>query len=442
MLLRKYLLAVILSVLFSTLFAQTAIPPFKKGERVLFVGNSITHGGHYHSFIWLYYITRFPGTAVTIMNGGIGGDSAWDIEKRMDEDILSKQPTYVTLTFGMNDVGYFEFLWDDAEEHARQKIERSYNCYKNIERKLLDDKRMTKVLIGGSPYDETSKIENQVFPKKNDAILKIVDFQEEAAQKNGWGFVDFNRPMLEINRREQQKDPLFALCGGDRIHPDNDGHMVMAYLFLTAQGLAGKKVAEVDIDASKSKVNISENCTVSKIKKTTSGIEFIYLAKALPYPIDSIARGWGSKRSQADALTLVPFTEMFNQEILRVKYLPGGMYELRIDDQSIVMVSSGELSEGINLADMERTPQYQQASVIMHLNEERFDIEKRFRDYAWMEFSFLQGKGMLFANNMAAVDTIRSNWDNGFVRGNFGIYSKAQYPEIRKMWQGQMDEIV
>ena len=37
--------------------AQITIPRFEEGERVVFVGNSITHGGHYHSFIWLYYMT-------------------------------------------------------------------------------------------------------------------------------------------------------------------------------------------------------------------------------------------------------------------------------------------------------------------------------------------------------------------------------------------------
>ena len=38
----------------NSLCAQSAIPPFKKGERVVFVGNSITHGGHYHSFVVLH----------------------------------------------------------------------------------------------------------------------------------------------------------------------------------------------------------------------------------------------------------------------------------------------------------------------------------------------------------------------------------------------------
>ena len=38
-------------------FAQT-VKPFKEGERAVFLGNSITDGGHYHSYIWLYYMTR------------------------------------------------------------------------------------------------------------------------------------------------------------------------------------------------------------------------------------------------------------------------------------------------------------------------------------------------------------------------------------------------
>ena len=43
-------------------FAQT-VKPFKEGERAVFLGNSITDGGHYHSYIWLYYMTRFSGYA-------------------------------------------------------------------------------------------------------------------------------------------------------------------------------------------------------------------------------------------------------------------------------------------------------------------------------------------------------------------------------------------
>ena len=439
----KKLLSVLM-ILTSVVFvqAQKNIPAFKKGERVFFVGNSITHGGHYHSFIWLYYMTRFPNEPVTIMNAGIGGDSAWDIKKRLEEDIFSKNPTYMTMTFGMNDVGYYDFWKKDAQEIAERQIKKSFESYQVIEKRMQAAVGVTKVMIGGSPYDETSKVENKVFPTKNDALLKVNDFQQASAEKNEWGFVDFNRPMLEINQREQQKDPLFALCGGDRIHPDNDGHLVMAYLFLKAQGLAGKKVAEVVLDAERLNVETADNCKISDLKKKDDSVEFNYLAKALPFPIDSVSRGWESKKSQRDGLRLIPFMREFNQEILQVKNLKSGLYELQMDGQFVARVSATNLQMGINLAELTNTPQYQQATKIMLLNEERFEIERRFRDYAWMKYSFLQGKGLLFADNLMSIDTIRANWQNPFVRGNFGVYEKAQYPEIRQIWQNQMNEIV
>ena len=63
--------------------AQITIPRFEEGERVVFVGNSITHGGHYHSFIWLYYMTRFPDKPITQkpaetrMGSGKGSPEYW-----------------------------------------------------------------------------------------------------------------------------------------------------------------------------------------------------------------------------------------------------------------------------------------------------------------------------------------------------------------------------
>ncbi|WP_319591025.1 SGNH/GDSL hydrolase family protein [uncultured Draconibacterium sp.] len=439
---KKIILVLIACAIFGASQAQHNIPPFKSGERVVFVGNSITHGGYYHSFIWLYYMTRFPEMPISIMNAGVGGDTAGDIKERLEDDIFSKNPTYMTMTFGMNDVGYYDFYKDDAQEIAERQIKKSFDHYQTIEKRMQDATEVTKVIIGGSPYDETSKIESDIFPTKNAALLKVNDFLQASAKENNWGFVDFARPMMEIDRREQKKDSLFNLEGGDRIHPDNDGHMVMAYIFLKAQGLAGKKVAEIAIDAKAENINVAENCKISNLKADGKGISFNYKAKALPYPVDSIVRGWGSKKSQKDALKLIPFTKEFNQELLKVDGLANGMYQLNIDGQLIEKFSSSDLAKGVNMAELTNTPQYRQATEIMLLNENRIEIERRFRDYAWMQFSFLQGKDLLFANNQEALDTISANWDDAFVRGNFGIYQQAQYPEIRQVWQDEIDLIV
>ena len=424
--------------------AQTTIPRFEEGERVVFVGNSITHGGHYHSFIWLYYMTRFPDKPITIMNAGIGGESAWDMKDRLDYDVFNRKPTYVTLTFGMNDTGYDIYMKDDAKELSEQRIAKSLESYREIEERLLAKNKIKKVLIGGSPYDETSRFNNFILRNKNNAILKIIDAQRTSAKKNGWGFVDFNQPMREISRKEQEADSTFTFCRIDRIHPDNDGQMVMAYLFLKAQGLAGDEVSSVSIDAYHSSVITHKNCKISKLKKNGADLTFDYLAYALPYPLDSISRsGWGNKRSQRDAMQLVPFMEEFNQERFQVTNLEKGMYRLTIDNQFIDNLSSEKLANGVNLADYPNTPQYQQAAKIMYLNEERFEVEKRFREYLWTEYSFLKKEGLLFADDQKAIDKLKEYLPkDGFLRMSYDWYIKAMNPEIRGVWSNYIKSLV
>ena len=54
---KKAILSLFILASCSMLCAQGQVAPFKAGDRVTFVGNSITDGGHYHSYIWLYYMT-------------------------------------------------------------------------------------------------------------------------------------------------------------------------------------------------------------------------------------------------------------------------------------------------------------------------------------------------------------------------------------------------
>src|ERR1700712_5273660 len=214
-----------------------SVAPFKAGDRVAFVGNSITDGGHYHSYIWLYYMTRFPNMRITCFNAGIGGDAIGQIADRFDDDVLSKKPTVLTLSWGMNDSGYFEWYRADAQEVFDKKMVNSYKTYGLIADKLKQRPDIRTILIGGSPYDETTKFTTKnIWPHKSAALASIIAHQEQSANDNHWAFVDFFHPMTEINKREQAKDSTFSLTPNDRVHPDNDGHLVMASIFLKAQG--------------------------------------------------------------------------------------------------------------------------------------------------------------------------------------------------------------
>ena len=326
------------------------IAPFRKGDRVAFVGNSITDGGHYHSYIWLYYMTHFPRMRLWMANCGVGGDTAKEILARFDDDVLAKEPTVVTFTFGMNDTGYYEYNGNDSADFARRKYEETRQRFALCEEKLKSLKGIRTVMIGTSPYDQTSTFNDEVFARKNDNMQRVVSLQKEAAERNGWEFLDFNAPMVAMNRKQQQTDPAFTLIGSDRIHPDNDGHMAMAYLFLQAQGMVGRKVADMEVDALKGKATKSGNCRISKVKPTYDGLQFDCLAASLPFPLDTVAHGWGFSRGAARVTKVIPsFIDDLSDEHLTVKGL-NGIFRLSIDGIVIDTLSAATLSRGINLS--------------------------------------------------------------------------------------------
>jgi len=439
---KKSILLILLAVCLASANAQQ-VAPFKQGDRVCFVGNSITDGGRYHSYIWLYYMTHFPYADMWMSNCGIGGDTSENILKRLDGDVFAKRPNVITLTFGMNDTGYFEYNGDNPERFGNGRVEWAKGMYKKIEERLkgLTDCRI--VLIGTSPYDDTSKFNKDVFRNKNTYMQKIVAFQDSAAKANKWEFVDFNHPMTEMNHRFQLQDSAFTICGNDRVHPDNNGHMVMAYIFLKAQGMSGKKVADFTLNAKNGKVLGQENCKIDNFSSHHGVISFDYLANSLPFPLDTIPHGWGSKHAQCEITKVVPaFMEEMDNERLCVKGLKGD-YRLVIDDVFIANFTAEELADGINLAAFRHTPQYQQACAVMALNEDRWELERKFRDYAWLQYDFFMGKGLLEVNDEHAAEVFREGQKtDGWVGARRELYDKMIHREVRDTYIAQMDLIV
>ena len=371
--------------------AQTVVP-FAGGDRAVYLGDSITDGGHYHSYIWLYYMTRFPYMDVKVFNAGIGGNTAGDMFERLDGDVFSKEPTVLMVTFGMNDTGYVEYNQEGADKYGEKRYKECIANFDKIEKRLLSLDNVHIVMIGGSPYDETAQIEGNVpFKGKNAVMDRVVEYQKAAAERNGWDFVDFSKPLVEVSRKMQAE------------------------------------------------VIKSENCTISDIRKDRKGISFNYLAESLPYPLDTVARGFGAHRGQAGALKMVPFMEEMNQEILKVTGLEGD-YELLIDGQPLGVWDAGELAKGINMAELTWSPQYQQALQVMYLNEWRWELERSFRDYAWMQYGFLKPLGCLDLNDRRAVEAIDRHKSGNIWAGiHRDTYARLMYKDVRDTRIAEMD---
>lgn len=425
-------------------FAQKQPAPFKNGDRIVFAGNSITEAGFYETYIWDYYLLHFPQRKIQIMNGGIGGDVAAQMLARLDDDILLKKPNVVVLTFGMNDSRYFEYFIRPEATVRKEAVATSLASYEAIEKRFQALPDVQKIIMTSSPYDENMTGPKNNFHGKYVTMLEIANFQLASAKKNQWGFVDLMRPMNEIDLREQKRDTNYTLTGPDRIHPGKAGHLAMAYFFLASQGLKGNVVADVSINAANKKLVRATNSQVTNIKSTDDKMSFDYMANSLPFPIDSISSMWGNPQKQSEVLSVIPFINDFDKELLTVGGLrPSENYTLKIDGLNIGKWSGAEFGKGINLAVLSNTPQYKQAQKVADLNIQYHDIEGKMRSYYWLQFNFFRKKNMFYQDDEAAMDSVNTNAKTDWaVASKKDNYKDARKKEVRDGWEKQMKEIM
>ena len=89
--------------------AEKALP--RKGDRILFLGDSITELGvkpnGYVTLIKQHFAARNPEPGVEIIGTGISGNKVTDLQQRLESDVLSKKPTVVVVYIGINDVWHW-----------------------------------------------------------------------------------------------------------------------------------------------------------------------------------------------------------------------------------------------------------------------------------------------------------------------------------------------
>lgn len=336
------------------------VAPFQKGDRVAVIGDSITDWGVYAYVVNAFFQSRFPDQKIYVYYHGKSGDSAGTALSRVDK-ILANHPTVATIMLGMNDSGYAE-TWDLPADQKTANLAQKEAQYKanmdTLIARLQAGGVKRFILIIPSIYDET-QVNEKVKPciGKNTFMKDVLGaYLRQKATELGGGLIDLNTPMLEINQREQAKNPAFSITDmGDRIHPVEKGHIAMAYLFLKAMGLEGK-VSKTAISASAEPVVASsENCAITGLAATKGKLEWICLAQALPFP-----RGVQDYQSKH----VVPFVEEFNQEILQVTGLGANTYKLKIGGVEVGKYTAQELAQGIDLALNPATPQNVQATAL------------------------------------------------------------------------------
>jgi lysophospholipase L1-like esterase len=325
------------------------------GDRVVFLGDSITEQRLYTTYIEAYALTRHPEWKLSFRNVGWGGDTSWlrqrshpdeqqlfaaeeanqqkmvedSVGRGLARDVLPLKPTFVTVKFGMNDHSYQAF---------RPDIFRAYIRSQSQIAKVLEENGARVAFITPQPIED--KRPDPDKDVRNQSLQKFGDGLKEVAARSGATFIDLLDPYMAILLRERAGNPPGNIGGGDAVHPGPIGHTVMAWVVLKGLG-APAEVSRAEIDAATQMVIAAEGCRVSQLKVAGGAASFDRLDEALPMPIDERAE---------PALKLAPIMEDLNRLELRVTGLAPGNYDVTIDGEPAGKVSAEELSKGWNLA--------------------------------------------------------------------------------------------
>lgn len=390
---------------------------FKSGDKVAFVGNSITNNGEFYHFLYLYYATRFPQEKLSFYNCGISGDMAGGVLKRLDKDVYSHEPTHTVLMIGMNDVRrnyYAESKQNDpAIPGLKVQALREYRTNTTQLMESFKAHRKKIILLKPTIYDQTGALPAERCYGVDNALDSCSLHVESLAKKYNTGLVDFRTIMKQINKKLQEKDSTATIIGKDRVHPGSPGHFVMAYQFLKTTG-GTPYVSKLVINK---KGNAEEliNCAVSDVKQNGDNLSFSLQENSLPFPVEQEA---------LPALEWVPFMEEYNRQVLQLTGMQKGEYELLIDGKSVGSYSAGALQQGINLAANSNTPQYRQALKVLEATLQVRKMQSVLRNLRFVEFKHLMGTT---SADLKEVEVYLANRLEKELKGDHYEYHKKQF---------------
>lgn len=330
---------------------------FKAGDRVLFLGDSITEQYQYSTDIELYLTTRFPNWNCLFLNAGISGDTATGGAGRFASHVLAEKPTTITINFGMNDAGYGAF---DQNRN---------NGYVQNTEKMLTDAKAAGVRVALCSPNAVDRRVQERFKLYLETQKQFYEPLAGLAAKHGARFADqYATTRGELERMEKDGAKT-VIPFGDGFHTSPNGGMMMAHAILT--GLkAPALVSDVTLDAA-TKATKTQACVVSNASLAVDEVEFDRLDESLPLPI------------QKDWVTLLPYLndlKDLNWYGLKVAGLAEGNYKLSIDGTEIGKYSSKQLTDGVNIGNATSGPIHAQAQKVFDaINAKNGIVHQRFR---------------------------------------------------------------
>lgn len=239
---RLALLSAIALVAFSNVSAEIAV---KSGEKIAFMGDSITSGGWSNPVGYVRLVIaglQANGITAEPVPAGVSGHKSDQMLARLDNDVLSKKPQWMTLSCGVNDVwhGPGGVPLDEAMAKSGTYDDKvgTRGTYKANITAIIDQAQAA----GIKPVMLTATvIQEKLDNKENGLLAPYNDFLRQLAKEKNVPLADLNVMCQERIKAENKPDQKVLTVDG--VHMAAEGNKLMALGVLQAFGL---NAAELD----------------------------------------------------------------------------------------------------------------------------------------------------------------------------------------------------
>lgn len=153
-----------------------------------------------------------------ILNRGIGGNRIYDVEERIEDDLIALKPSVVTIMIGINDT------WRRYDSGIASDTAKFETCFRRILTRVRDELNARIIIL--EPFLLPVPDDRRAW--REDIDQRIVAVRDVAAE-----FASVYVPLDGIFAAARCKAPA-AHWAADGVHPTPSGHALIAEAWLDA----------------------------------------------------------------------------------------------------------------------------------------------------------------------------------------------------------------